>query len=178
MTITLTVAGRIATVEADGHVVAGNTYPVTLSLDSEWTGSLYLRVRFGSLYYDIPFASSAASVDVQMPVGYPEVGIGVFSEALQICTNEARVRLLRSILEAGEQVVEFDSDLYDQWAGEVSELLCDDAFDSTSDRPVKNSVITAWKDTVPLDADLVHKTGNETITGTKTFNGSDVNIKG
>ena len=103
MTITLTVAGRIATVDATTHVVAGNTYPVTLSLDSEWTGSLYLRVRFGSLYYDIPFASSAASVDVQMPVGYPEVGIGVFSEALEICTNEARVRLLRSILEAGEQ---------------------------------------------------------------------------
>lgn len=169
MTITLTVAGRIATVEADGHVVAGNTYPVALSLDSEWTGSLYLRVRFGSLYYDIPFASSAASVDVQMPVGYPEVGIGVYSEALEICTNEARVRLLRSILEAGEQVVEFDSDLYDQWAGEVTTLLTDDAFDSTSDRPVKNSVITAWKDTVPLDSALVHKTGDETINGQKTF---------
>ena len=169
MTITLTVAGRIATVDATTHVVAGNTYPVTLSLDSEWTGNLYLRVRFGSLYYDIPFASSAASVDVQMPVGYPEVGIGVFSEALEICTNEARVRLLRSILEAGEQVVEFDSDLYDQWAGEVTTLLTDDAFDAESTRPVQNAVITAWKNTVPLDSALVHKTGNETIGGVKTF---------
>ena len=169
MTITLTVAGRIATMEADGHVVAGNTYPVALSLDSEWTGSLYLRVRFGSLYYDIPFASSAASVDVQMPVGYPEVGIGVYSEALEICTNEARIRLLRSILEAGEQVVEFDGDLYDQWAGEVTTLLTDDAFDAESTRPVQNAVLTAWKDTVPLDANLVHTTGNETIAGTKTF---------
>ena len=169
MTITLTVAGRIATVDATTHVVAGNTYPVTLSLDSEWTGSLYLRVRFGSLYYDIPFASSAASVDVQMPVGYPEVGIGVFSEALEICTCEARVRLLRSILEAGEQVVEFDSDLYDQWAGEVTTLLTDDAFDAESTRPVQNAVLTAWKDTVPLDSALVHKTGNETIGGVKTF---------
>ena len=113
MTITLTVSGRIASVDATAHVVAGNTYPVALSLDSEWTGSLYLRVRFGSLYYDIPFASSDTSVDVQMPVGYPEVGVGVFSEALGICSCEARIRLLRSILEAGEQVVEFDSDLYD-----------------------------------------------------------------
>ena len=51
----------------------------------------------------------------------------------------------------------------------MSELLCDDAFDSTSDRPVKNSVITAWKDTVPLDSALVHKTGNETIDGQKTL---------
>ena len=169
MTITLTVAGRIATVDATTHVVAGNTYPVALSLDSEWTGSLYLRVRFGSLYYDIPFASSATSVDVQMPVGYPEVGIGVFSEALEICTNEARVRLLRSILEAGEQVVEFDSDLYDQWAGEVTTLLTDDAFDAESTRPVQNAVLTAWKNTVPLDSALVHKTGNESIAGLKTF---------
>ena len=169
MTITLTVAGRIATVDATTHVVAGNTYPVALSLDSEWTGNLYLRVRFGSLYYDIPFASSATSVDVQMPVGYPEVGIGVFSEALEICTNEARVRLLRSILEAGEQVVEFDSDLYDQWAGEVTTLLTDDAFDAESTRPVQNAVLTAWKDTVPLDSALVHKTGDENIGGLKTF---------
>lgn len=169
MTITLTVAGRIATVDATTHVVAGNTYPVALSLDSEWTGSLYLRVRFGSLYYDIPFASSDTSVDVQMPVGYPEVGIGVFSEALEICTNEARVRLLRSILEAGEQVVEFDSDLYDQWAGEVTTLLTDDAFDAESTRPVQNAVLTAWKDTVPLDSALVHKTGNEAVAGVKTF---------
>ena len=169
MTITLTVAGRIASVDATTHVVAGNTYPVALSLDSEWTGSLYLRVRFGSLYYDIPFASSATSVDVQMPVGYPEVGIGVYSEALEICTSEARVRLLRSILEAGEQVVEFDSDLYDQWAGEVTTLLTDDAFDAESTRPVQNAVLTAWKNTVPLDSALVHKTGAETITGAKTF---------
>lgn len=175
MTITLTVAGRIASVDATTHVVAGNTYPVTLALDSEWTGNLYLRVRFGSLYYDIPFASSAASVDVQMPVGYPEVGIGVFSEALEICTNEARVRLLRSILEAGEQVVEFDSDLYDQWAGEVTTLLTDDAFDAESTRPVQNAVLTAWKNTVPLDSALVHRTGNETIAGNKTFQGEVIN---
>ena len=161
MTITLTVAGRIATVDATTHVVAGNTYPVTLSLDSEWTGSLYLRVRFGSLYYDIPFASSAASVDVQMPVGYPEVGIGVYSEALEICTCEARVRLLRSILEAGEQVVEFDSDLYEQWAGEVTALLTDDAFDAESTRPVQNAVITAWKNQV--------EGGAMTIGGAKAF---------
>ena len=104
MTITIAVEGRIATATATTQVVAGNTYPVALSLDSEWTGSLFMRVRFGSLYYDIPFASSDATVDVQFPVGYPEVGIGVFSEALQVCTNEVRIRLLRSILEAGEQV--------------------------------------------------------------------------
>ena len=178
MTITLTVAGRIATVEADGHVVAGNTYPVTLALDSEWTGSLFMRVRFGSQYYDIPFASSDTSVNVQFPVGYPEVGIGVFSEALEICTNEARVRLLRSILEAGEQVVEFDSDLYDQWAGEVTTLLTDDAFDAESTRPVQNAVLTAWKDIVPLDANLVHKTGDETIGGLKTFTSNMLMKKG
>ena len=172
MTITLTVAGRLASVDATTHVVAGNTYPVTLALDSEWTGNLYLRVRFGSLYYDIPFASSAASVDVQFPVGYPEVGIGVYSEALEICTSEARVRLLRSILEAGEQVVEFDSDLYDQWAGEVTTLLTDDAFDAESTRPVQNAVLTAWKNTVPLDSALVHKTGTETIAGNKKFTSS------
>ena len=161
MTITIAVAGRIATATATTQVVAGNTYPVTLSLDSEWTGSLYLRVRFGGLYYDIPFASSATSVDVQMPVGYPEVGIGVFSEALEICTNEARVRLLRSILEAGEQVVEFDGDLYDQWAGEVTTLLTDSAFDAESTNPVQNAVITAWKGQV--------EGGAMTIGGAKAF---------
>ena len=161
MTITLTVAGRIATVDATTHVVAGNTYPVTLALDSEWTGSLYLRVRFGGLYYDIPFARTDTTVDVQFPVGYPEVGIGVFSEALEICTNEARVRLLRSILEAGEQVVEFDSDLYDQWAGEVTTLLTDDAFDAESTRPVQNAVLTAWKGQV--------EGGAMTIGGAKAF---------
>lgn len=161
MTITIAVAGRIATATATTQVVAGNTYPVTLALDSEWTGSLYLRVRFGGLYYDIPFASSATSVDVQMPVGYPEVGIGVFSEALEICTNEARVRLLRSILEAGEQVVEFDGDLYDQWAGEVTTLLTDDAFDAESTRPVQNAVLTAWKGQV--------EGGAMTIGGAKAF---------
>ena len=104
-----------------------------------------------------------------MPVGYPEVGIGVYSEALEICTCEARVRLLRSILEAGEQVVEFDSDLYDQWAGEVTTLLTDDAFDAESTRPVQNAVLTAWKDTVPLDSALVHNTGDETVAGRKRF---------
>ena len=171
MTITLTVTKRIATISATERVVAGNTYPVTLALDSEWTGSLYARIRFGSQYYDIPFASSDTSVNVQFPVGYPEVGIGIFSEALEICTNEVRVRLLRSILEQGVSVVDFDSDLYDQWAGEVSELLCDSDFDAESDRPVKNSVITAWKDTVPLDSALVHKTGAETIAGNKEFTG-------
>ena len=169
MTITIAVAGRIATATATTQVVAGNTYPVAVSLDSEWTGNLFMRVRFGSLYYDIPFASTDTTVDVQFPVGYPEVGIGIFSEALQVCTNEVRVRLLRSILEAGEQVVEFDGDLYDQWEGEVTALLTDDAFDAESTRPVQNAVITAWKDTVALDADVVHKAGDETIAGVKTL---------
>ena len=65
--------------------------------------------------------------------------------------------------------MEFDSDLYDQWAGEVTTLLTDDVFDAESTRPVQNAVLTAWKDTVPLDANLVHKSGNETIAGNKTF---------
>ncbi|MBR3274908.1 MAG: hypothetical protein IKF98_13455 [Clostridia bacterium] len=178
MTITIAVAGRIATATATTQVVAGNTYPVAASLDSEWTGNLFMRVRFGSLYYDIPFASTDTAVNVQFPVGYPEVGIGIFSEALQVCTNEVRVKLLRSILEAGEQVVEFDGDLYDQWEGEVTALLTDDAFDATSTRPVQNAVITAWKDTVALDADVVHKTGNETVAGIKTFEGQGIQAQG
>ena len=169
MTITIAVEGRIATATATTQVVAGNTYPVAVSLDSEWTGNLFMRVRFGSLYYDIPFASTDTAVNVQFPVGYPEVGIGIFSEALQVCTNEVRVKLLRSILEAGEQVVEFDGDLYDQWEGEVTTLLTDDAFDAESTRPVQNAVITAWKGTVALDASVVHNTGNETIAGAKEF---------
>lgn len=169
MTITIAVAGRIATATATTQVVAGNTYPVAVSLDSEWTGNLFMRVRFGSLYYDIPFASTDTAANVQFPVGYPEVGIGIFSEALQVCTNEVRVRLLRSILEAGEQVVEFDGDLYDQWEGEVTTLLTDEAFDATSTRPVQNAVITAWKGTVALDASVVHNTGNETIAGEKAL---------
>ena len=172
MTTTISVSGRLATVTTTDRLVAGNTYPVTLALDSEWTGSLFMRVRFGSQYYDIPFASSDTAVNVQFPVGYPEVGLGVFSEALEICSNEVRVRLLRSILEQGVSVVDFDSDLYDQWAGEVSELLCDDDFDAESQRPVKNSVLTAWKNTVPLDSALVHKTGSEEIAGNKKFTSS------
>lgn len=167
MTTTLTVADRIATISTDEKIVAGNTYAVTLSLDSEWTGTYYVRVRFGSLYYDIP--ASGSSVNVQIPVGYPEVGLGIYSENIGICTNEVRIKVLRSILEQGVSVVEFDTDLYTQWQNEVSELVCDSDFDAESDRPVKNSVITAWKNTVPLDSALVHKTGNETVGGVKTF---------
>lgn len=171
MTITITVASRLATVEATEKVVAGNTYPVAVVLDGEWTGTLYMRVRFGALYYDIPFQSTASAVSVQMPVGYPGVGIGIFSEALEICTNEARIWLLRSILEEGVEVVEFDNDLFNQWAGEVTELLTDDDWSATSTRPVQNRIITAWKETV--DANVVHKTGAETITGAKTFTAND-----
>lgn len=107
MTTTLTVADRIATISTDEKIVAGNTYPVTLSLDSEWTGTYYVRVRFGSLYYDIP--ASGSSVNVQIPVGYPEVGLGIYSENIGICTNEVRVKVLRSILEQGVSVVWFRS---------------------------------------------------------------------
>lgn len=167
MTTTLAVVNRIATISTDEKIVAGNTYAVTLSLDSEWTGTYYVRVRFGSLYYDIP--ASGSSVDVQIPVGYPEVGLGIYSENIGICTNEVRVKVLRSILEQGVSVVEFDTDLYNQWQNEVSELVCDSDFDAESDRPVKNSVLTAWKNTVPLDSALVHKTGAETIAGGKIF---------
>ena len=176
MTTTIAVAKRLATMTPDGPLVAGNTYPVTLSFDSEWSGTAYLRVRFGSLYYDIPLSisSSSATADVQLPVGYPEVGLGVYSEALEISTNEARLKVLRSILEAGEEVVSFDGDLYDQWAGEVSEVVCDSAFSPTSARPVKNSVLTAWKSTVPLDSAVVHTTGDEVVGGTKTFKGGVV----
>lgn len=142
MTITLTISERLASLSSDSAVVAGNTYPVAVDLGEEWTGSLYLRVRFGSQYYDIPFASTDSSVDVQMPVGYPEVGLGVYSEALEICSSEARLRLERSILEAGANVVAFDGELYDQWAGEVTELLVDDALDASSPRPVANSAVT------------------------------------
>ena len=166
---------RLAYFASSDRIVAGNTYAVTLDLDSEWTGSLYMRVRFGSFYYDIPFASSASSVSVQMPVGYAAVGIGVFSEALEICTSEARVDLERSILEAGENVVEFDSDLYDQWENEVTELLTDAEFDAESTKPVQNATITAWKATVALDSAVVHKAGAEDITGAKTFT-SDLTV--
>lgn len=163
MTNQITIEGRLASFEADGPLVAGNTYPVAVSYDSEWSGSAYLRVRFGSLYYDIPMtiADGASTADVQMPVGYPEVGLGVYSEALEICTNEARVRLLRSILEAGAEVVDFDGDLYDQWAGEVTALVTDDAFDAESTRPVQNAVLTAWKGQV--------EGGPMTIGGAKAF---------
>ena len=168
-TSTFRAKDRLAYFASSDRIVAGNTYAVTLDLDGEWTGSLYMRVRFGSFYYDIPFASSASSVSVQMPVGYAAVGIGIFSEALEICTSEARVDLERSILEAGENVVEFDSDLYDQWENEVTELLTDSEFDAESTKPVQNATITAWKATVALDSAVVHKAGAEDVTGAKTF---------
>jgi len=164
MTTTLTVADRIASVSSDDKIVAGNTYTVAISTDAEWTGTYYLRIRFGSLYYDIPVSSS--SVDVQIPVGYPEVGIGLYSDALSICTNEARIKVLRSILEQGVSVVEFDTDLYNQWLDEVSELVCDDAFDASSDKPLKNSVITTWKNSLP---EYVTLSGSQSISGIKTF---------
>ena len=163
MTNQITIEGRLASFEADGPLVAGNTYPVAVSYDEEWSGTVYLRVRFGSLYYDIPMtiADGASSADVQLPVGYPEVGLGVYSEALEICTNEARAKVVRSILEAGEEVVSFDGDLYDQWAGEVTALVTDDAFDAESTKPVQNAVITAWKGQV--------EGGAMTVGGAKTF---------
>ena len=143
MSIAATISGRILSIDAGGEVVAGNDYPMTITYDSEWSGTVYVRVRFGSYHYDIPATVSSGAATVQMPIGYPEVGIGIFSETLGICTNEARVRVTKCILESGTEPVEFDDALYEQWEGEVTALLVDDAFDDTSDRPIANRVVAA-----------------------------------
>ena len=167
VTISAAISNRILAIEA-AEVVAGNDYAMTVAYDSEWSGTVYVRVRFGPYHYDIPTTVSAGTVTVQMPIGYPEVGIGIFSEALEICTNEARVRVTKCILESGTEPVEFDDALYDQWTGEVTSLLVDDAFDSTSDRPIANRVVTA------LDASALKKDvlTSQTVQGPLVLDGT------
>jgi hypothetical protein len=171
--ITATISNRILAVEA-ADVVAGNDYPMTVTYDAEWSGTVYIRVRFGSYHYDIPTTVTAGTpptgaATVQMPIGYPEVGIGIYSEALGICTNEARIKVTKCILESGTEPVEFDDALYEQWEGEVTSLLVDDAFDSTSDRPIANRVVAA------LDASALKKdlpTISQTVQGPLVLDGT------
>lgn len=167
VTISAAISNRILAIEA-AEVVAGNDYAMTVAYDSEWSGTVYVRVRFGPYHYDIPTTVSAGTVTVQMPIGYPEVGIGIFSEALEICTNEARVRVTKCILESGTEPVEFDDALYDQWAGEVTSLLVDDAFDSTSDRPIANRVVAAL-DSSALKKDVLT---SQTVQGPLVLDGT------
>lgn len=154
MTIAATISGRILSIDAGGEVVAGNDYPMTITYDSEWSGTVYVRVRFGSYHYDIPTTVSSGTATVQMPIGYPEVGVGIFSETLGICTNEARIRVTKCILESGTEPVEFDDALYEQWEGEVTSLLVDTAFDDTSNRPIANRVVAAL-DSSALKKDIL-----------------------
>lgn len=162
-TITFQVAERIATITTDDPIVAGNTYPMDLTLDSEWSGTAYVRVRFGSQHYDIPVSISggAATAQVQLPLGFPEIGVGLYSDDQEQCTNEVRLRIERSILDSNTEPVVFDDDLYDQWVGEVTDLLVDDHLDASSGRPIANSVVAA------LDSEVVKKdvTALQTITG-------------
>lgn len=168
MSIAATISGRILSIDAGGEVVAGNDYPMTITYDSEWSGTVYVRVRFGSYHYDIPTTVSSGTATVQMPIGYPEVGVGIFSEALGICTNEARIRVTKCILESGTEPVEFDDALYDQWEGEVTSLLVDTAFDATSDRPIANRVVAA------LDASALRKDvpSSQTVQGPLVLDGT------
>ena len=169
MTTTITVTDRIAEVSSDDAMVAGNTYSVALSLDSEWSGTCYVRVRFGPYYYDIPFSASSATADVQMPIGYPEVGIGVYSEALGICTNETRIKALRSILETGVAAVEFDSDLYEQWeSDQIARLMTGDIEEGGTLAVTSGAVYDALEEKAD-DEDVVHNYGNEEVAGIKTF---------
>lgn len=168
MSIAATISGRILSIDAGGEVVAGNDYPMTITYDSEWSGTVYVRVRFGSYHYDIPATVSSGTATVQMPIGYPEVGIGIFSETLGICTNEARVRVTKCILESGTEPVEFDDALYDQWENEVTSLLTDTSFDATSDRPIANRVV-AGLDASALKKDL---SSSQTVQGPVVFDGT------
>lgn len=162
--ITASVSSKILGLNAS-TLVAGNEYPMVMTFDSEWSGTVYVRVHFGPYHYDIPTTVTAGTATVQMPIGYPEVGIGIYSEALGLCTNEARVRVTKCILESGTEPVVFDNALYEQWEGEVTSLLVDDALDAESGRPIANSVVAA------LDEAALKKTdvGLQTVAGAVAF---------
>lgn len=167
--LTFRASDRLAAAEADAGLVAGNSYAVAVDLDEEWTGTLYMRVRFGSYYYDVPFQSTDPSVTVQMPAGYPAVGLGVYSEALGICTSEARLDLLRSILEEGAEAVAFDGDLYEQWeSGQLDRLTTGDIEEGSTLAVTAGAVYDALEEKAD-DEDVVHNFGNEEVAGIKTF---------
>lgn len=167
MSIPITVSDRILEIDLlrVDPLVCANQYDFSVTFDAEWTSitQRYARVRFGGQYYEIPFTGTTFTAN--MPSAVPMVEIGIYGG--DVATSVKRVPLLGSILDSQGQMVEFDSELYDQWNAAVTALLTDDALDAESAHPVANSVIT------PKLNDAVYKTtgGVQTIT-------NDVSITG
>jgi hypothetical protein len=138
-------------------LVCANQYSFAVTFDSEWESitQRYARIRFGGQYYEIPFTGTTFTAN--MPSGVPMVEIGIYGGT--IATSVKRVPLLASVLDVQGTMVEFDSELFDQWDAAVTALLTDDALDAESAHPVANSVIT------PMLQDAVYKTtgGTQTI---------------
>ena len=167
MSIPITVSDRILEIDLlrVDPLVCANQYEFSVTFDAEWTSitQRYARVRFGGQYYEIPFTGTTFTAN--MPSAVPMVEIGIYGG--DVATSVKRVPLLGSILDSQGQMVEFDSELYDQWDAAVTALLTDDALDAESAHPVANSVIT------PKLNDAVYKTtgGTQTITNDVVITG-------
>lgn len=153
MTIPITVRDRILDIDLlrVDPLVCANQYVFSVDFDAEWESitQRYARVRFGGYYYEIPFTGTTFTAN--MPSAAPMVEIGIYGG--EVATSVERVPLLGSVLDSQGQMVEFDSELYDQWDAAVTALLTDDELDEDSAHPVANSVIT------PKLNDAVYKTG-------------------
>ena len=167
MSIPITVSDRILEIDLlrVDPLVCANQYSFAVTFDSEWESitQRYARIRFGGQYYEIPFTGTTFTAN--MPSAVPMVEIGIYGG--DVATSVKRVPLLGSILDSQGQMVEFDSELYDQWDAAVTALLTDDALDAESAHPVANSVIT------PKLNDAVYKTtgGTQTITNDVAITG-------
>ena len=160
MSIPIKVTDRILEIDLlrVDPLVCANQYEFAVTFDAEWESitQRYARIRFGGQYYEIPFTGTTFTANT--PAGVPMIEIGIYGGT--VATSVKRVPLLGSVLDSQGQMVEFDSELYDQWDAAVTALLTDDALDGTSAHPVANSVIT------PMLQDAVYKTGGtvQTIT--------------
>lgn len=158
MSIPIKVTDRILEIDLlrVDPLVCANQYEFSVTFDAEWTSitQRYARIRFGGQYYEVPFTGTTFTAN--MPAGVPMVEIGIYGGT--VATSVKRVPLLGSVLDSQGQMVEFDSELYDQWNAAVTALLTDDALDAESAHPVANSVIT------PMLQDAVYKTGGSVQT--------------
>ena len=167
MSIPIKVTDRILEIDLlrVDPLVCANQYTFAVTFDAEWESitQRYARIRFGGQYYEIPFTGTTFTANT--PAGVPMIEIGIYGGT--VATSVKRVPLLGSVLDSQGQMVEFDSELYDQWNAAVTALLTDDALDSSSAHPVANSVIT------PLLNDAVYKSGNvaQTITNDVAITG-------
>lgn len=100
----LTVSNLIISSDTD-QLVSGNTYSVTVNLDSDWNGlSCVLRAVYSDTYADYSITNGSAQITI--PDGISSIELGVYSGRLTT-TNRAKVHVLPSIIrgESSEQII-------------------------------------------------------------------------